>query len=317
MKKYPSIWRYYFLVFAAWTVYIALTLASPPSESSLGLSPEARVILRLTLIIPYMLTWLVAVVAWYHFRKFTEAAKRKKIPSYEAFRYISAGLGLLILDLILIPIFSEARDVWGGSEDMAILLTLLSNYSHIALPLLAFGSMYIGSRKLAQSSRHYSTLRSRVLPSLLATSLFISLFSMALFNNPSRQEAIPSSVFANYYISDPIIILTIITPLFVTWLLGLQTALNTEQYVHSLLQPRWQKAIIHFFHGLLAVLGSSIILQSVTAFGSQAAQQINLALLLAVLYLFIIVQAAGYLFIRTSAKQLHRLIKAGVPHETD
>jgi hypothetical protein len=87
--------------------------------------------------------------------------------------------------------------------------------------------------------------------------------------------------------------------------------------MHSLLQAKWRRALVNLFHGLMAVISSSIILQAITAFGSEQLQQVSLILIIAIIYLFIILQAVGYLFIRASAKQLRHLLKAGVPNETD
>jgi hypothetical protein len=138
-----------------------------------------------------------------------------------------------------------------------------------------------------------------------------------MFGNTSRQVAAEAGSFASYYISDPLIVLTIIIPLAVTWFVGLQAILQIERYVHSLSQAKWRRAIVNLFHGLLAVISSSIILQAITAFGSEQLQQVSLVLIVVIIYLFIVLQAAGYLFIRASAKQLRHLLRAGVPNETD
>lgn len=304
------------MVFTAWIVYIALTLASPAQDSQqIQLSPFAIQALTVTLLIPYMLTWLVAVIGWYHFRKFAADTKRKNLPNQTSFLYLSRGLGLLIFDLILTPMFSAARKVWGQDSDTAAIFTIMSNYAHIVIPLLAFVYLYLGSRKLALGGHYGSGIRSRMLPALVSTGLFITLFCIAAINNTSRQVPTEPGTFATYYISDILIVLTVVIPLAITWFLGLQAALNTERYMHSLLLPEWRLAIVHFFHGLLAIISSSIILQGISAFGNEQLQQVGLGLILVVIYLFIFLQAAGYLFIRVGAKQLHNLIKTGAPDE--
>jgi hypothetical protein len=318
-KNNSGKWQYYGLVFAAWGIYTALTLAAPPADSSdqVHLSNTAIQILKVTLLVPYMLTWLVAVTGWYHFSQFASDTKRKNIPTHNGFQYLSRGLGMLIFDLILVPMLSASRAVWGGNENIAVLLTVMSNYLHIVIPLIAFGFLYIGSRKLALGGHYATGIRSRLLPAFISTALFIGFFSIAVFNNTSRQVAAQTGQFATYYIPDFLIVLTVIIPLAITWMLGLQAALNTERYIHSLLLPEWRHAVVHFFNGLLAVISSAIILQGIAAFGSEQLQQVSLALILVVIYLFIILQAIGYLLIRLGAKQLHRLIKVGTPDETN
>lgn len=318
MKKETHLWRYYGLVVAAWLVYILLTILAPASQNTqVQLSEMARLVLTATLLIPYMLTWLIAVVGWYHFSRFASDTERKHTRNYVGFRLISRGLGILIIDLISIPLISAARTVWATDGNAAATLTILSNYFHIIIPLAAFGCLFLGSRKLVQSSHYAVAVRSTMLPSLVATSLFTVLFTIAVFGNTSRQVATEAGRFASYYIPDLLIVLTIIVPLAATWFVGLQAVLQIERYVHSLLQAKWRRAIVNLFHGLLAVISSAIILQAITAFGSEQLQQVSLALIIVIIYLFIILQAVGYLFIRASAKQLRHLIKAGVPNETD
>lgn len=318
IKKETHLRRYYGLVVAAWLVYILLTILAPASQNTqVQLSETARLVLTATLLIPYMLTWLIAVVGWFHFNRFASDTKRKHARNYAGFRLISQGLGILIFDLISIPLINAARKVWAADGDAAAILTTLSNYLHIIIPLAAFICLFLGSRKLIQSSHYALAVRSTMLPSLVATTLFTVLFTIAIFGNTSRQVAVEGGSFASYYISDPLIVLTIILPLAATWFIGLQSILQIERYVHSLSQVKWRHAIVHLFHGLLAVICSSIILQGITAFGSEQLQQVSLILIVVIIYLFIVLQAVGYLFIRASAKQLRHLLRAGVPNETD
>ena len=313
MNKIRRKWFYYGLVFVAWAAYILLTVARPrdDSQQELDLNPLLIILLTVTLLGPYLLTWLVATIGWYHFSQFAQSAQKKRLQGGVAFRSISRGLGLLIFDLVAIPFFSAARNAWEDDQQLVTTLTIISNYTHIIITLLAFGFLFHGSRVLARSSNYAVGVRSHMLPAFLATALFSLLFSLAVFNNPSRRVSEESGVFATYYLSDPLILTTIIIPLAVTWFLGLQAALNTERYVHALSRPEWKQAIIRYFHGLLAIVSSAIILQGVTMVGSQQLQKINLAVTLAIVYLFIFLQAIGYLFVRSSAKQLRGLLETG------
>ena len=312
MKKVRTKWFYYGFVLFAWVSYIVLTAAAPKTSSTLHLSKFILVSISVTLFIPYLLTWLIAVLGLYHFGQFYRVARQKHLANSIAFGLIMWGLGFLILDLITSPFFSSFRNLWQANHRAVVELTIISNYAHIIFTLVAFGLLFQGARSLARSSHYASGVRSRPLPALVATALFTLLFSIAVFSNPTRQTSTQSGQFATYYLPDFLILVTIIIPLAITWLLGLQAALNTEQYVHSLSHPMWRLAIVRFFHGLLAVLSSAIILQGITMLGSQQLQTINLALILAIVYLFIVIQAIGYLFIKASAKQLRKLVEVGV-----
>ena len=307
-------WYYYGFVFAAWAAYIWLGAVAPKTNnsSSVHLSKFLVVTLSVTLFVPYFLTWLIAALGLYHFNQFYRVVRQKKLANSQAFRYISWGLGFLIFDLITNSLYSSLRNLQPTNHHRVVELTITGNYLHILLSLLAFGFLFQGARLLARSSHYAVGVRSRMLPALVATLLFTALFTIAVFSNPTRQVSTHSGQFATYYLSDLLISLTIIVPLAVTWFLGLQAALHTEQYVHSLTHPMWRLSIVRYFNGLLAVLGSAIILQGITMLGSQQLQTINVALLFVLVYLFIFAQAIGYLYIRSSAKRLRRLVEAGV-----
>ena len=302
-------WPYYSFVLIAWVGYIVLSLLAPaPKNTQVHLNSVLIALLAVTLIIPYLLTWLIGVLGVYHFRRFIHAARRKHLPNTAAFETISYGIAFLVLDLIAIPFFSVARNVWINNSHDVTGITIASNYTHTALSLLAFGLLFRGSRVLTRSSSYAAGIRSRALPAIIANLLFGVLFTLAVFNNPSRQVASQSGMFASYYLSDPVIFITIVIPVVAAWFLGLQAALNTERYAHALSNPGWKKATLRYFYGLLSIVSSAIILQGLTVIGNQQAQQFNLGLLIVTIYLFIILQATGYLFISSSAKQLRKAI---------
>jgi hypothetical protein len=312
MRKIRHKWFYYGFVLAAWVSYIWLTAAAPKQSSSIHLNKFLIFIISVTLFVPYLLTWLIAVLGLYHFNQFYRVIRQKRLANGTAFGLISWGLGFLIFDLVTNPLFSSVRSLWPANHHTAVELTIIGNYAHILFTLVAFSLLFQGTRLLARSSHYAVGVRSRPLPALVATSLFTLLFIVAVFSNPTRQTSTQSGQFATYYLPDLLILITIIVPLAITWFLGLQAALYTEQYVHSLSHPMWRLAIVRYFHGLLAVLSSAIILQGITMLGSQQLQTINLVLIFVIVYLFIIIQATGYLYIKSSAKRLRKLVEVGI-----
>lgn len=314
-KPEPHKRLYYVLIVAAWLLYLVLSMSAPmTTNTSVHISRLVLVLLGATIIVPYLLTWLLAVLGWYHFNQFVRSAQLKHLHHVSAFRWVSRGLGLLIVDLIGVPILNAVRGLYPVTEITIMKpLTILSNYFHVAVPLIAFGFLFYGSRKLLRHNHYAQSIHSKVLPTFVSVLLLVVLFCLSAFTNPSRQTSSNPAVIATYYLPDVLIALTIILPLAITWALGLMTALNTERYVHSLADPRWRRAIISYFHGLLAIVSSAIILQGVTAIGNQQLQQISLVLTFAIVYLFIFIQAWGYIVIRTSARHLRQLVEAGNP----
>jgi len=310
-------WPYVALVVVALGVSAVLDRLKPATNNNpQQFSAVIIAILAVTIIVPYLAAWALGVMSWFSFNQLVKSGRSAQWPYADGFRFIANGVGLLVLDLIGSPLLSSARDIFLHHHIVAMYLTIATNLFHVLVPLLAFVFMYKGTKHLLSHSNNYGAgFSDKLLPVLMPTIIFVMFFSLLVFRSPMRQISFNPNQLPSYYLPDFLILLLVVVPLAVTWALSLRVILNTERFVHSLphdLRP----SVVRFFYGLSAVISSSIIVQALTALGTQQLQEIGLALALVVLYLFIGLQAVAYGFIYRSAQGLRKLTRRSA-HETN
>lgn len=304
-------WPYVLLVVGSiliWAILRSLSAERPDTNPN-NLSTLAIIVLSVTIIVPYFLTWILATLSWYRLKQLTLAGQRHKWPFTFGFQSITTGVGFLLADLIGTTLVSSIRNIFLYDYAQAMVLTIIYNLMHVVLLLLAFIYIYRGSKDLLGKSKYAKQLRSRWLPTLLPVIIFASFFSLLVFTGSMRQFTSKEGELAIYFLPDVLIFLTVVVPLAIAWLLGLRSALNLEQFTHSLPDRKGRAAVIRFYNGLLAVIGSSIILQALTALGSERLESLGLTQTLILLYLWVIVQASAYSLLSHSAKSLYKFVE--------
>ncbi len=306
MKKIRK-WPYVLLVVGALAASTFISVESPRTNSNpQQFSHAAIIILAVTIIIPYLAAWILSVMSWYSFNQLVRSGRQQHWAYAEGFHLIAVGIGLLVLDLIGSTLFSSARNLFINQHRPAMYMTIGGNLFHVLVPLLAFVSMYLGTKELLKHSDYANKIKNHWLPVIIPTVIFTLLFSILALDSPTRQISFDPKQLPIYYLPDVLIVLLVILPLAVTWALGLRVVLNTERYVHSLSHENRTK-VVKFFYGLLAVISSYIIVQAITALGNQRLQDLGTVFALVLLYLFIILQAAAYGFIYQAAQGLRHL----------
>lgn len=305
-------WPYVFLVIGSIFAWVILRSLAPERQNTNpnNLSTLTIVILTVTIIVPYFLTWILATVSWYRLKQLTLVGHHNKWPFTSGFQLITTGVGFLLADLIGTTLVSSIRNIFLYEYAQAMVLTIIYNLMHVALLLLAFTFIYRGSKDLLSKSQYAKELRSHWLPTIMPVIIFASFFSLLVFTGSMRQFTSKDGELAIYFLPDALIFLTVIVPLAIAWLLGLRSALNLEQFTHSLSDRKGRASVIRFYNGLLAVIGSSIILQALTALGSERLQNLGLVQTLILLYLWVIVQAYAYSLLSHSARSLRQFVES-------
>lgn len=308
MKKVHK-WPYVILVPGAFGVSTLLSRLAPKIDNNpQHLSTVVIAILTITIIVPYVLAWVFAVMSWFSFNQLVRSGSRSNWPYTKGFRFISFGIGLLVIDLIGSSLFSSARNIFLYQHQPAMYLTITANLFHVLVPLVAFVLMYKGTEEMLKRGHYATSFQNKLLPVLVPTTIFVLFFSLLVFRSPMRQISYNANLLPTYFLPDFLILLLVVVPLAITWALGLRVILNTERFLHSLPHDL-RLPIVRFFYGLSAVISSSIIVQALTALGNQRLQDIGLVLELIVLYLFVGLQAVAYGLIYRSAQGLRKQVR--------
>ncbi len=255
---------YYGLVTAVWLLYAAISLTSPQTSAiaTYHISGFQLGALKLTIIIPLLLIWLVAAYGALRFRHYSDLIAGE--PDGKALRLISIGLGILVAYLIsstfipaILPHFLKSR--W--------LDALIVAKSHVPLVLgfMAFALIHRGSARLLRVIGVKGWSGRRTIFLLLPYCLFAGIFTWVFFHDPNLQVAANDRLLPSFVTSSNILIFSYVIPSLVMWFCGCLAALNISAYAKNVRGPIYRTSLLNFVTGIIAVVIFTIVLQLMTA----------------------------------------------------
>ena len=308
MKKMAYInssnWLGSTLLASAIVVYLGLTLFAPQPQNSLGLTPLQVSLLRLSVTIPYILSWAVAGYGLLVLGGYIRSLKDESAASL-ALRAMHNGLSWIIFSTIITALLSSLRS---GSPELFPALTILINYLYVLPLLVGFWIMYKGIRSAIalQEGKVGSFLGNDIGIKTLIIMILSFVYVFLVFTNPNRQEPVSLTTPASYYLSDLMIIFTLILPTIMAWWLGFSVAFLLSEIITRATNVNLFKAQTKILYGIWAIIFTSIVLQALLSLGSGRLLSIGLGPLLGLIYAFIALQGAGYLFVSLGARQLNK-----------
>lgn len=302
-------WRYkkltaLFLLFSA--IYLAQSVLIKPDQTALDkyhISASQAVALGLTVAIPYIVIWFIALLGYLRLRSYAESIADSQDGA--AFTIISCGVGLLALWLPISAIIGGfSTHYYAVHPSATATMVILNNYLNLALLFPGFLITYCGTRKLlAVINKSRPALPQKV---MLLFICFAVLYTFLVLHDPARLAPTHAVTTAAYYLPDWLIVTTLVIPRLVMWFLGIQAVYNMYWYRQKVKGSIYKQALDHVAQGVGGVVLSTIVLYCVQSLSSPL-NQLNLALLLLVVYLLLIIVSIGYLLIAQGAKKLQRL----------
>jgi hypothetical protein len=267
---------------------------------------EARV-LGLTVILPLIGIWFIAAYGYVRLRKYAENIIESK--DGKAMSRIADGIFVLALWLPIVTIISNLTSYYGRTHSNAQpAMVIVNNYLNLIFLLVAFLFIYSGTNQLPDIKKMLISRRlSRAwwFVAFIAVSGLFTYFTLA---NPARSEATPDVAVATYYLSDPLILLSIILPYIILLYFGFRSAAILRAYTVKVSGKFYRSALIYLTNGILISVLAIIsirILSSFTAWFNDRSLQV----ILGIIYLLLIGIALGFLLIARGAKRLHELEK--------
>jgi len=294
------------LLFAAFiATYILQTVLPAPDKAALThyhLTTASAKVLGLTVIIPYIAIWVIALLGYLRLRTYSDTIARSK--DGFAFHTISQGLWLLVLWPPLSALASGfSVEYYTAHPSATAMLTRWNNYFNLILLFIAFWLLYKGSTKLIRlvktpDYRYYQ-------PTVLLFIAFSVLYTFLTLHDTVRNHA-SGSTLSTYYSSDWIIILTLIIPRLISWYLGLLAVQNILAYRRRVKGILYQKALQRLAIGLGGVILSVIVLRMVQSLAAPIGK-LGLGLLLILIFGLLAVIAVGYTLTAQGAKKLQKI----------
>ena len=289
--------------------YVGLTFAAPPQPTAPGfeLHEPWKSIVRITFILPILLSWAFGANAVVHLLKAAEDARDEK--ARRMFRLLGNGVLALIMGSWIPTLISQLRNNFFARDSyLEMASTVAQNYAYVLFPLLGFAYIYAASvSRAADDGRKKENWPAALLLIAILGALWVGI----IFTNSSRQTTSLAYGRPTYYISDPLIALTLVTPTIAAWLLGMTGALNFSA-LESKGSPRNRKAYSRIIHGLLLAVFNSMILNGLLSAGSERLLAAGLGILLVIVYIFVFIAVFSYWLIYRGAKDI---IDASYEHQ--
>jgi len=299
-------WGAFLTVFAVWALYLYLTIEGPvntQSQQIFSLSILQLRLLQLSVAIPYLLIWLVimyGILQLDRYRRHEDKNQRK------LFSFITAGIAFLGSSTVLSALIGAVRSYTRatGTTELYKTLTLISNYLHILFPFLAFCLILFGISRTATVGKIFN--RENIALVTILIFLIGGFYIPLVFTNDSRNAPTSESVTSTYFLSDSMIISTVIIPLLITWAAAFLAVLSLNDVRMVRDTGLAKKGVKHLIFGIWFIIIASMLLQSLLSLGGGRLLSLGLGFILFLIYQFLILEAVGYMYISSAARKFVR-----------
>jgi MFS family permease len=300
--------KYYLALIIAVIVYIFGTLLGPLGPNRFNLTPAKTHLLQLSIALPAIFIWVAAVYGGERLK--TYASGIRKYNDGKALNKFATGLLILAFSSLIGGIYGMLR-AWAMKDGWLSPFTILANYLAVILPLIAFSYLYTGSRSLKLlTKKKVSNERYWV----IAISLFLLAVALIYLQHLSNYKYVGSTPdptrYSSFYMSRPMVVITIIIPYLVSWWLGLMAALNLAVYRWRVKGVVYRASLFRLVVGTAIVVMTSIFVELFIALSTYIAGA-GLGAILGLVYALLLVYAAGFLLIASGARKMMALEKVG------
>lgn len=288
-------------------VYLGLMFGLPNDSSALqryDLSTGEARALQLSVAAPIILIWLAAFYGYALFQRYADAIRNSN--EGKAWSYIAGGLLGLALWLPVNSIINQITSyIYYQNSDATPEAVILQNYINLAIILTSFILLYKGTNMLVRSIK-------KPLPNkwkngwLTVLLLESALFAYLTITNDYKSVPVNENTHAAYYLPDWLLILTIVIPYIVVFYLGFQVVQNIYLYRKNVAGKLYKDSLRFLADGIGFVVLSIMVVRYLASLTSVFADA-TLRLILMILFVLIILIAAGYVMIALGAKRMQKL----------
>jgi hypothetical protein len=296
--------KFYQLLAVAGVIYAGVSVLTPipPGSETYNLSSVAIKLLQLTLVLPIIAIWFIALYGALGFRDYSHSIN--KSPDGKALGTVASGLLFLIGSLVVSTLLGAAQP-YMFQHGMGPLWTIITNYVAVLSLLLAFWRIHEGAKQLGALVGYRGVDRRRLWALTILVPTLIA-YVWLMFHNPYRLHSPNTSKIVPYYLPDILLFATIIVPYALTWYFGLMASAYLRAYHANAQGIIYRRSLTGLSNGLIAVIASSLTIQLVTAV-SPAVSTLGLEGVLSLLYLLIGIYALGHIWILNGARRLQKI----------
>lgn len=296
-------WKYILAYLLVVGSYLILSLTSPIRGNSFGLSAVELNLLKLTFIVPLILIWLAGFFGATRLREYAAQVKDSKVA--RPLGMVATGVIILVVGMVVSGLFSSLR-TYALETEYYPLFRIVSNYIAAFFPLVGIYYIFRGAEGLPGKNIPVRGIYRVVVTAILAAG-FVGLLAL-LFGNPYRNATPDAAKITSFHLSDPLIILTILLPYFLTAYFGIMGVLSLRRYGNQA-TGEYRASFLRLANGLLGIVSISIASLLLAMLPALFAEM-PLGTILIIVYLLIALYAVGYLMVASGARKLKRLAEA-------
>jgi|GEM_PF-4376095 len=259
-------------------------------------------------ILPLVAIWATAFYGASIFESYALSIKRHKDGA--ALRTISYGVSILAAGTVVTSVVAALFGYYSGSHLSFVRpQVIISNYLTMLITAAAFGFMYAGAARLA------GLTGKKFHPSGDATYngfciALIVLYTYLFLNRLPAARHIPLTATSHsaYFIPTGLIVITLLIPYLISWYVGALAVRLLWFYQKNIGGKLYTHDVGFLSLGIGVVIAGSIITQILTVLTGQL-QNLSTAAVIALIYCFLMIIAAGYIPIAVGVKKLAALEK--------
>lgn len=288
----------YLLGIVAWLIYAGMSIFGP-RVNNYHLNDITFYLVQLSVILPLLLIWLTAIYGAANFKNYARMIKDS--PDGQALNLVTNGLILLVISFIFQALLGVLPRFAVGT---AWLYPVVFLRNHLPMVLALLSSIYIciGSYRLATLVKGQSYRRGLV----IALGLYVIAAGwMTQFFYTHIGHSIANGV-PNFALPGQWPFYAIALPYLLAWLLGVITVVNIATYIRNVRGAIYRAALRYLAAGLLSVITFATALQMLT-FTNSAVLKLNFSAILSLVYLILVLYAAGFSLVAAGARKLVRI----------
>ncbi len=299
----------YVVIGMIWTFFAYTMFTTEPTASTnkLNISPYVIVALRASIALLYLLIWSAGIFAWCRAREYAQTiAHTSEGPAFHA---IANGLLVLISGLVAANVVGVVRSFNISNPDIVMPATIVVNYLYVLFPLAGFAFIYAGTQRLYQLLPKKILHMPQYVVGLFPVALLSVVYGLLIFTNPNRQIPSAYDIPASFYLSDVLIVATILIPVIIGWFLGVLSVMYITAYRKNTSNHVYKTVFVKFVYGIISIIASSVVLQVLLSLGSSRLSGVGIVVIIFLVFFFIGLQFAGYGLVAFGAKQLKQIKK--------
>ncbi len=293
-----------FIVFSI--AYVLLSTLLPADKAAMvkyHVSHAQLIGLTLTVTIPYLLIWFIALVGYLGFRSYVHTIRKSK--DGKAFRPLAQGILILALWLPVTAIAGVlATAYYHAHPEATATMTILNNYLNLPILFAGFWLIHQGSKRLLTNIRKPET--SLPWSIMFVFISFASAYTLLVLHDPARQFPTHNVLVASYYLPDWLTMVTVLIPRLIIWFIGVQAVYNVYQYRKNVKGLLYQDALRNLAQGIGGVVLTIVVLRCFQSLSSQI-EDLSLSAILLLVYVLLAIISIGYIYIARGAHRLQQI----------